>query len=105
MYNSRRNNLLLSMIVGVWDLEQFFVDVHNWTLVYFSAVKIVDDGRHADDGSPDKNGPVHGLRSDSLGCREEGHKKSKCDVQKRDDVKWNGELAQRESAWREWLAS
>lgn len=86
------------------DFKQFLVDVHNWTLVYLFAVKMVYHGRYPNDDSPDQNGPVHGLRSDGLRCREEGHNEGECDIQKRDDVERNGKFAQRKSAWREWLA-
>jgi hypothetical protein len=97
-------SFLLSVATGVWDLEQFLVDVHNWALVYVLAVEVVGDSSKTDNTSPNKNRVVHGLRSDDLGRWEERHDERESDVSERDNVHWNGSTAHGPSAWWEGLA-
>lgn len=92
------------MIAGVGDFDQFLIDVDHWTSVHFSAVRIVEDGRHTHNDCPDENGPIHGHCSDGLDCREEGHDECECYIKKGYNVERNGKFAKRESAWRQWLA-
>lgn len=94
----------MGVVAGVRDLEQFFVDVHHRALVHFLSVEVVDNGRKANDETPYEDGPVHGLWRHGPGCWEERHDKRECNVDKGDEVQWDGEFAQGESAWGEWLA-
>jgi len=70
----------LGVASGVWDLEQFLVDIHNWALVHVFAVEPIGEGGKADDASPDENRVVHGLRGDDLGGWEERHDEREADV-------------------------